>query len=1819
MKALKKLFFIGLLVLALALALASCRGMFDSIGDELGGGGHDAEECEHDYYIISESAPTCTDAGHRDSSCRKCGENLYETLEATGHTETQVAAIPATCTTSGIGAGVRCSVCNEAVSGFAYIEELGHDEVIVPAVPPTCTEDGMSEKRHCSRCDVVFAQGYVLNATGHESAYEGYVDPTCTEEGCTAKEYCSNCGTVLAESEVIPATGHGYLTTLEGYAATCTEDGLSEGSYCHWCETTVVEQNVIPAAGHKLVREPSVTPTCASSGYVGGLSCETCGVVLQKGVTLEKTGHRFIDGKCTCNLIASVGLAYEYSESKGGYVLVGIGSFEGSEIVVPDTYEGKSIVAIADGAFRGNTQLTRVTVTGEVSSVGEEAFSGCTSLVSIDLPTSVVSVEKNAFDGCIYLEHVNCGDFDQTLTWSKECFGSSTPVVRAAEKNGMTPYEVFLFAMAHVRNNLNRYKMVQTYSIVSTMNGQSFPDGTTSYYTVTESAGPYEIYQYNGQTNECVWLVDNVCYYRNSENSYKWAVGNEYIREQTSIAANSMPNYTEDFFKGAEFVKNTDGTYTLYVAMNEENMAEMVKEMVGEAVLEDGYFEFCRYVYRFDENGYILDVQADAVFTIPVSDGYVITATYDISTSFSDVGTLESVTAPSGFFTDISRTNCYCTESMEIVVPGVAPTCMEKGMSDGIYCKNCFKDKVVSFELLPLNHKFEDGVCTECGEFKNASAGLSYEFNADGLTCTVSGIGDCKHTEVIIPDRIYGVKVVGIESGAFKNCTQITSITIPETVIVIGEDAFDGCTNLWKITSPLSLVPMLPKNISEIVLLNGEVIDADDFAGFASLSALTLPETLTGIEDGAFAACDRIYVVVNNSLLPIEAGQTNYGGVARNALEVVSKDGTRESVIVGDFLFVYVEHYDGNDRYALKKYLGNDKDVVVTGIPGAQVIGIHSGAFEGCSFVETITFSNAYDNVGTIESFAGLTGVKKVVGNAHAVSGISYVSDLLRTAVITGDTVGDYALSGNTKLESITLSEGVTSIGYYAFNECTALKEIILPSTLEYIGNRAFSYTAITEIVIPEGITELEEFTFMGCEKLSKVTLPSTLKTVGGFKDCTSLHTLELPDGLDMISRQAFMESGLKFLVIPDSVNEIGEDAFFGCYIYSLTIGSGVGVIWTPDMFYGVELINRSTIVDLSGLEGMLEVHTGESKLFEQDGYYFYEKEGTTYLVGYLGESTVLDLPVPEGGGTYEIAKGAFSGRTDITEIRIDGDHVTRIGANAFYGCTSVERIYYNASAVTDAANAFYAYDIPSVTLAELVIGKDVTEIPDSTFFGAHIGKLTFEEGSTCQKIGEQAFKASLLTEIEFPPSLLDVEALAFECYQLTKINYNCTYVCAFDYRTFSRYSQYDGKAVALHIGKDVREFPSGFISLLWVTELTFDEGCRFDSIGGFREQPHLTHVEIPEGVREIENTAFYECPSLVSVRLPSTVEIIGENAFYGCTKLSEISLPETGMRIGVNAFYNTVPDVAARNDVLYIGKHLIKAYFNGNYFPIREGTVSIAAGAFEYKPINSLTIPEGVTHIGDGAFYGCTVLSSISLPDSLAWIGVDLFGNCGSLAAKEENGIKYLGNTENPYVIALIATITSKTSYELPEGVRVIYQAAFEYCSAATSITLPSTLRQIGNDAFEMCTALENVTIPEGVTSIGSRAFKDCAMTEVEVPEGVTEIGAHAFSSCEKLASVSLPSTLRDVGEFAFGWCTSLKTLRIPEGVSAIGTNLISYSGVEALYLPATLMKADLRTLVQAEDLQTVYFSGNEARWAVLTLGVDPDTVTWTVEFVTN
>ncbi|MBR6686032.1 MAG: leucine-rich repeat domain-containing protein, partial [Paludibacteraceae bacterium] len=154
----------------------------------------------------------------------------------------------------------------------------------------------------------------------------------------------------------------------------------------------------------------------------------------------------------------------------------------------------------------------------------------------------------------------------------------------------------------------------------------------------------------------------------------------------------------------------------------------------------------------------------------------------------------------------------------------------------------------------------------------------------------------------------------------------------------------------------------------------------------------------------------------------------------------------------------------------------------------------------------------------------------------------------------------------------------------------------------------------------------------------------------------------------------------------------------------------------------------------------------------------------------------------------------------------------------------------------------------------------------------------------------------------------------------------------------------------------------------------------------------------------------------------------------------------------------------------------------------IPEGVTEIGESAFWYRTsLTSVVIPEGVTAIGKEAFYGCSSLTSVVIPEGVTEIGEHAFYGC-----------------------------TSLTSVVIPEGVTEIGEYAFRSCTSLTSIEIPSSVTEIGNCAFVRCTSLTSLVIPEGVTSIGSYAFMDCtSLTSIEIPSSVTEIGNCAFVRC--------------------------------------------------------------------------------------------------------
>ena len=156
------------------------------------------------------------------------------------------------------------------------------------------------------------------------------------------------------------------------------------------------------------------------------------------------------------------------------------------------------------------------------------------------------------------------------------------------------------------------------------------------------------------------------------------------------------------------------------------------------------------------------------------------------------------------------------------------------------------------------------------------------------------------------------------------------------------------------------------------------------------------------------------------------------------------------------------------------------------------------------------------------------------------------------------------------------------------------------------------------------------------------------------------------------------------------------------------------------------------------------------------------------------------------------------------------------------------------------------------------------------------------------------------------------------------------------------------------------------------------------------------------------------------------------------------------------------------------------------------------------------------VTEIGYRAFCSCSLLTSVTIPNTAKIIGEDAFYECDSLK-----------------------TIT------IPEGVTTIGEHAFEICRDLTTITFPKTLTSIGNRAFDCCEKLTSISIPEGVTSISKRAFACCySLASVSLPETLTSIDDEAFIECGKLNLITLPQKITKIGMFAFAGCSNLKTV---------------------------------------------------------------------------
>ena len=667
--------------------------------------------------------------------------------------------------------------------------------------------------------------------------------------------------------------------------------------------------------------------------------------------------------------------------------------------------------------------------------------------------------------------------------------------------------------------------------------------------------------------------------------------------------------------------------------------------------------------------------------------------------------------------------------------------------------------------------------------------GLEYTVNADGVSCTVTGLGTYSDTEVYIPEYIDDYKVTAIGEKAFADEATLTKIVLPETTKTIGTRAFYGCTGLTEFTVPASVTSIgtqifyKAENLSTVyynstygsesnpflnlahikkVVFGGTMVPSYILSGCTNVSEVIILDSVTGIGKFALSGCSLITnIEIPDNVTSI--GSSAFSGCS-SLTNIEIPDGVTS---IGWFMF--------NDCSALTSVVIPD-----------SVTSIGFDAFFGCSSLTSVVIPDSVTSIGE-----------------GAFSGCSSLASIVIPDSVTS--IGSYAFYGCTSFTSVVIPDSVTSIGNYTFNDCISLTSVVIPDSVTSIGYSAFDHcwslkdvyyigieaewTAISIDTSNEYLTNATRYYYsetapttegnfwhyvdgvptpwpeyvapshsIGLEFTSNGDGTCYVSGIGSCSDTTVYIPSISPDGdsVTRIGEGAFFEcSSLTSIEIPDSVTSIGDIAFFGCNsLTSVVIGDSIINIGAGAFQYCSSLTSIAIPDSITSI----------------GDWAFSECSSLTSIV------------IPDS--VTSIGYGAFSGCSSLTSIVIP-DSVTSIGEDAFLECGSLTSITVNKnnSKYKDIDGSLYTKDGKTLIRCAVKKSDNVFKIPDSV---TSIGDWAFSECSSLTSIvipdgvtsiGDRAFsECSSLTSVVIPDSIANIGAFAFQyCSSLTRINFGGT------------------------------------------------------------------------------------------------------------------------------------------------------------------------------------------------------------------------------------------------------------------------------------------------------------------------------------------------------------------------------------------------------------------------------------------------------------
>ena len=377
----------------------------------------------------------------------------------------------------------------------------------------------------------------------------------------------------------------------------------------------------------------------------------------------------------------------------------------------------------------------------------------------------------------------------------------------------------------------------------------------------------------------------------------------------------------------------------------------------------------------------------------------------------------------------------------------------------------------------------------------------------------------------------------------------------------------------------------------------------------------------------------------------------------------------------------------------------------------------------------------------------------------------------------------------------------------------------------------------------------------------------------------------------------------------------------------------------------------------------------------------------------------------------------------------------------------------------------------------------------------------------------------------------------------------------------------------------------------LWIVlpETTFEEGITItvtDTEGGVFEKSTSNSVAITRN--DIQPMAALAVEFVAPVVKPANNEI-----WYTKGSTTVATRPYKTGAFGVNIVSNTYDAekecwvIKFDGDVTKIGDNAFYDCSSLTSVTIPDSVTAIGEYAFAVcSGLTSVNIPDSVTTIGSSAFFKCSSLTSVTIPDSVTTIGDDAFQYCSSLTSVNiPDSVTTIG-------VSAFNRCSRLTSVNIPNGVTAIGSGTFQECSGLTSVTIPDSVTTIGDYAFYSCSSLTSVNIPDSVTTIGDSAFSHCySLTSVTIPNSVTTIGYSTFRFCSGLTSVTIPDSVTTIGNYAFDSCSNLTNVTIGDGVTTIGDQAFSHcDSLTSVTIPESVITIGYAAFYNCSSLTSVY-----------------------------